>query len=185
MIAICVGHSRGDGGAVSTDGTNEWRFNSDLGRRVLAILRDRDQDAILIDRYAQTGYGRAMQLLGQSLRSRNVTVAVELHFNSGDSTALGHEWLHWHSSVPGRALAQSLSRRMKEAFPQAKVRGLVPINPKSPRGVGFLRQTYCPSVICEPFFGSNKNEWEHYSDNIDRLALVIADGIDDWKGGER
>lgn len=183
MIAICVGHSRGDGGAVSVGGMNEWHYNRKLGQLILQDLRDRGFEALLIDRYAQAGYGRAMDLLAQSLKSMSVTVAVELHFNAADtSAATGHEWLHWATSVPGRALAQCLDRRMTETFPHHKRRGLKAIS-SSERGGTFLKKTHCPSVICEPFFGSNPHDWRLATECQGMVAKVIADGIDDWKGG--
>jgi N-acetylmuramoyl-L-alanine amidase len=184
MIAICIGHSRGDGGAVSAGGVNEWHYNRALGQLILQNLRDRDYEAIMIDRYARTGYGRAMDLLAASLKSQKVKVAVELHFNSADSaSATGHEWLYWFSSVAGRRLAQCFSYRMGETFPAHKKRGLVPIRSEKEDGGGFLRKTFCPAVICEPFFGSNPKNWWMMSEHKDLLAKVITDGIDDWMGG--
>lgn len=184
MIAICVGHSRGDGGAISVGGMNEWHYNRVLGGNIVQILRDRWIPAMLIDRYAQTGYGRAMEMLATSLKGQRVEMAVELHFNSATSAAAtGHEWLYWQSSVPGRALAQCLDRRMSEAFPKHKRRGLKPIVSENDRGGGFLKKTHCPAVICEPFFGTNVDDWRLATKCRDALALVIADGIDDWKGG--
>jgi N-acetylmuramoyl-L-alanine amidase len=184
MIAICVGHSRGDGGAVSVGGVNEFNKNRELAKRVRWILMGRDMDALVIDRYAQTSYSRAMALLAASLKSQGVKVAVELHFNSSAPSAHGHEWLHWQRSVPGRALAQCLQRCMKEQFPEAKNRGLVGISDEKSRGGGFLRRTHCPAVICEPFFGSNRIEWEMYGVRGDELAELIANGIDEYLGGE-
>ena len=184
MIAICVGHSRGDGGAVSVGGVNEWNYNRKLGGLILRDLRERGFEAMLIDRYAQTGYGRSMEMLCASLKSQGVEVVIELHFNSSERPgATGHEWLHWHASVPGRALAQCLDRRMCETFPEHKRRGLKPIRTEQERGGTFLMRTHCPAVICEPFFGNNPDDWTLAMAHRDLLARVIADGIDDWKGG--
>lgn len=183
MIAILVGHSRGDGGAVSVGGMNEWHFNRDLGGRIHRQLLDRGLKACMIDSYAQTSYGRSMELLARSLKSMGVSCAVELHFNSSDRVAArGHEWLHWHSSVAGRALAQCLDRRMSEDFPNHPRRGLISIRSEADRGGSFLRKTHCPAVIAEPFFGSSPIDWEMATTRKDVLAGVIADGIDDWKG---
>jgi N-acetylmuramoyl-L-alanine amidase len=182
MIAICVGHSRGDGGAVSVGGVSEWNYNRKLGGLIYRDLLDRGFDAMLVDRYAQTGYGRAMEALAASLNSQCVELAVELHFNSSDAaSATGHEWLYWHTSVPGRALAQCLDRRMVETFPEHKRRGLKAIF-GADRGGTFLRKLRCPAVICEPYFGSNPRDWSLAMAHRDLLARVIADGIDDWKG---
>jgi N-acetylmuramoyl-L-alanine amidase len=183
MIAICVGHSRGDGGAVSVGGMNEWNYNRKLGSLVMLDLRERGFEAMLVDRYAQASYGRAMDLLAGSLKSQGVEVAVELHFNAADSaSATGHEWLYWPTSVPGRSLAQCLDRRMVETFPEHKRRGLKEACGHE-RGGYFLKKLHCPAVICEPFFGSNPHDWKLATAHRDLLARVIADGIDDWKGG--
>jgi N-acetylmuramoyl-L-alanine amidase len=183
MIAICIGHSRGDGGAASVDGMSEWAYNSRLGKLIVADLRERGFDVMLVDKYAQAGYGRAMQYLAANLKSNEVDVAVELHFNAASNAkATGHEWLYWHASGMGRKLAQCLDRRMNETFPEHKRRGLVPIREEE-RGGGFLQKLSCPAVICEPFFGSNANDWKLATAHTELLARVIADGIDDWKGG--
>ena len=164
-------------------GVNEWNYNRKLGQLILADLQDRGFEAMLVDSYAQAGYGRAMELLAASLKSRKVELAVELHFNSADTaSATGHEWLYWQTSVPGRALAQCLDRRMVETFPEHKRRGLRPISGNE-RGGTFLRKLSCPAVICEPFFGSNPLDWKLATAHRDLLARVITDGIDDWKGG--
>ena len=183
MIAVCIGHSRGDGGAVSVDGTSEWSYNQKIGKLVVADLRERGFSAMLVDTYAQAGYSRAMQYLAKQLKDHDVEVAVELHFNSvPNHKATGHEWLHWHTSGMGRKLAQCLDRRMCETFPEHRRRGLVLISGDE-RGAGFLRQLHCPAVICEPLFGSNANDWKLATAHPELLARVIADGIDDWKGG--
>jgi N-acetylmuramoyl-L-alanine amidase len=163
---------------------NEWHYHRKLGAMILQDLRERGFEAMLIVRFAQTGYGLSMGLLAASLKSQGVEVAIELHFNSADRPeATGHEWLHWHSSLPGRRLAQCLDKRMCETFPEHKRRGLKPVRSEKENGGGFLRKTFCPAVICEPFFGSNAKDWELATAHRDLLARVIADGIDDWKGG--
>ena len=185
-IAILIGHSRGDGGAVSTSGVNEWNFNKPVGVLVADMLSERGIDAVCISSYAQASYTTAMRHLATHLRSIGARAAVELHFNSGDSPkARGHEWLHWGTSVAGRALARSLDIRMAERWPQSLRRGLKPIATEQDRGGGFLRRTHCPAVIAEPFFGSNAMEWAYFSEHRQELAQVIADGIDDWLGGQR
>lgn len=182
MIAICIGHSRGDGGAVSVDGTNEWHYNRRLGRLVLNDLRERGFAAMLVDKYQQGGYSASMAVLARNLKSQGVTLAVELHFNAADGKASGHEWIYWHTSAPGRALAQKLSARMCETFPEAKRRGIKAAD-RGGRGAGFLVEMDCPAVICEPFFGDHPDDWGMAMAHRDLLARVIADGIDDWMGG--
>lgn len=185
MIAICVGHSRGDGGAVSVGGVNEWNFNRDIATRVRNLLVDRGIQACFIDRYAQAGYTRAMDYLAAHLKSMQVACAVELHFNSGPPTAAGHEWLYWHQSSRSRDLARLMDEAMSQRFPRSPRRGIKPIGQgMDERGRQFLQKTHCPAIIAEPFFGSHAESWNYFNDHRQELAEVIAHGIDTWKGAQ-
>lgn len=147
---------------------------------IAAKLKESGIASIVIDNYAGSGYGAAMTWLATKLRAEKATVAVELHFNSADETAAnGYEYLHWHSSATGKELATRILMAQRAAFKSAKARGVVPID-NSGRGAAFLRLTPCPAVICEPFFGSNKDEWETYSGGKKALASAIAQGIIEW-----
>lgn len=184
MIAILVGHSRrGDMGALSVDGVAEWHYNSDIARRVRRKLEGLGHEACVISTYPRAGYGSAMAWLRGELSKIQAECAVELHFNSSDDPAShGHEWLHWHASPRGKRLAKALQGRMENTFPALRSRGLVGIDSPQKRGGGFLMQTPCPAVIAEPFFGSNRAEWELFHAERDLYAEVLALGIDDWKG---
>lgn len=185
MIAICVGHSRtGDRtGALSVDGVSEWDWNYGVGMRLVRILSSMDIEAVLISRYPRVGYTAAITWLDSELNRIGATAAIELHFNSSDDpSSHGNEWLHWHSSLSGKRLAQSLERNFKTAFVGSRQRGLVPISSDGQRGGQFLRRTPCPAVICEPFFGSNRNEWASIGNAQERYATALATGLKEWKG---
>jgi N-acetylmuramoyl-L-alanine amidase len=184
LIAICVGHSRnGDQGAESVDGTSEHNFNSRLADAVKLKLTAMDIESVVVNHYEGEGYGGAMAWLAKHLAETGATAALELHFNCADSpNAHGYEYLHWHSSSRGKALAESLQTRHGDSYPADRDRGIVPIN-GADRGAGFLRGTPCSAVICEPFFGSNDMEWEQYSNDIGGLATVYALAIKDWIKG--
>lgn len=178
-IALCVGHSRrGDRtGALNTHNVSEYAFNRHLARHTAAILRERGHDPLVIDDYQKLGYSAAMCWLADAVKDFGADVAVEFHFNSAGPFATGHEWLHWHSSVRGQALAQSFNKAFKAAFPKARARGVKPIS-EDDRGGGFLRRTHCPAVILEPFFGSNKEETDHYTRRSTKLAQAYAEALD-------
>jgi N-acetylmuramoyl-L-alanine amidase len=184
MIAICVGHSRmGDMGALSVTGVSEWHYNGDIAKRVRRKLMEMDCDACVIDKYPRPGYASAMEWLAGDLNRRGVVCAVELHFNSSDNPlSHGHEWLHWGASAPSRALAQALQGAMVTAFPEIRSRGLVSIETTKNRGGLFLARTPCPAVIAEPFFGSNRGEWELFAGEREAYASALADGLAKWKG---
>lgn len=182
-VAICIGHSRlrGDGqpegGALAVDGTSEWAYNFALGNLVSISLAGQRIRAVVISDYGPGGYGTAMRnLRNRLLGMPGLKVAVELHFNSGTPTANGHEWLYWRESRAGHALATALDRAMRRDVPGLKARGAKPRDGED-RGAGFLRETPCPAVICEPFFGSHPHDWATARDNISGIATSIADGI--------
>lgn len=185
MIAICVGHSRrGDMGAQSVDGVSEWHYNSDIARRVRRKLEGLGHDACVISTYPRSGYGSAMEWLRGELCKMRAAAAIELHFNSSDDPqSHGHEWLHWHASPRGKRLAKAVQGQMAAMYPELRGRGLVGIDSIHKRGGAFLMRTPCPAVICEPFFGTNRGEWELFNAEREIYAEVLALGIDDWKGG--
>lgn len=180
-IAICIGHSRkGDKGAVSVGGVSEFVFNTNIGAAIRTLLMRAGIDCEVENFYAGNSYPEAMRWLAALLRRKGYTHAVELHFNSADAAANGHEFLHHPASIPGRKLAMALAESFQAAFPRSKPRdgGVKPI-PKGGRGDLFASLTHCPAVICEPFFGSNRAEWNKFSTGTGQAALAetIARGI--------
>lgn len=184
-VAICVGHSRlrsgwPEGGARSVTGESEWEWNVHLAHEVAEILHDHHQiPALVVDRYEGGSYGAAMSWLGKMLREEgDIALAVELHFNAANGLARGHEWLHWHRSTAGKRLATNLHLAFSQSFPQAVIpaRGVKPRSAVD-RGALFLQRTHCPAVICEPFFGDNRADWEFANKKRFGIAKAIARGI--------
>jgi len=182
-VAICVGHSRdGDDGAESVSGITEWAYNDTLAGFLKEALRLRGIESEIIDHYKGKGYSAAMRDAAAQVANYGADIALELHFNSADSSANGFEYLFWHSSNKGARLAASLISTHAKNFSGFKNRGPKPIDAND-RGGSFLRLTPCPAVICEPFFGSNDREWNFYSINYSKLAEAYADAIVLYKDG--
>jgi N-acetylmuramoyl-L-alanine amidase len=163
MIALCIGHSRTingryDGGAFSPFlEKNERDFNLEVAALVARNLDRMGEDCHIISDYKGVGYSSAMRDAASQVKDIHASLAVELHFNSASPSATGHEWLHWHSSVSGRKLAQAFHDSFAKDFPDIKSRGLKPLAAGS-RGSEFVRLTHCPAIITEPFFGSNETD---------------------------
>ena len=180
VIGICIGHSRGgDNGAVNTNGISEHTFNSDIGRLTADLLRREGHTVHVIDEYSGGSYSSAICWVSDYLAKLGVNVAVELHFNSAGPFAQGHEWLHWFRSTEGQKLASCFNQAFKEAFPNAKARGVKSAD-KEDRGSLFLRITRCPAVILEPFFGSNKSETDFYTQSKYAIAAAYAKALTDY-----
>lgn len=184
-IALCIGHSRRradgtpEGGAITHDGAiSEWAWNRELAREIATVLHDRHGlHAVIINDYGRREYDAAMAWLARHLRDLGgIRLAVELHFNSHEPAANGHEWLHWHSSTKGRLAATELHLAMSRHFPGLRARGVKP-RASGDLGALFLRLTHCPAVIAEPFFGSNAQDWRALSGRAAALAAALAEGI--------
>jgi N-acetylmuramoyl-L-alanine amidase len=91
------------------------------------------------------------------VKDARASLAIELHFNSATPSANGHEWLYWHSSAKGKALAQAFNAQFSKDHPNIRARGIKGITAKD-RGGAFLRVTHCPSLVVEPFFGSSESD---------------------------
>jgi N-acetylmuramoyl-L-alanine amidase len=184
VIAICIGHSRQvrggpEGGALSCDPvTPEWSHNRRLGMQIARLLeREHFTGALVVDAYQGASYGEAMRWLAGHLRDLGVRLAVELHFNSsGRAEARGHEWLHWHASRKGRLAAMELHLAMCGLQSGIPPRGVKAVAPGG-RGAEFLRRTHCPAVICEPFFGTNEQDWAWARRNDGALAAAMAKAL--------
>lgn len=179
MIALCVGHSRRvrgriEGGAQSVDGTSEWTYNDALAQEMKRLLTAAGKPCIVVRHYEGSTYTAAMRWLGRHLRERGATRAVELHFNAGGGT--GHEWLYWRGSAGGLAMARALDERMGARFPELARRGTKPRG-ASDRGAGFLRATWCPAVIAEPFFGDSRADWKLALAEMEDIAEAMVDGL--------
>jgi N-acetylmuramoyl-L-alanine amidase len=179
MIAICIGHSRiikgrYDGGAYSPFlKINERDFNLQVASIMQVKLAKRDIDSKIYSHYHGSGYGAAMQDIADQIKDDKATLAVELHFNSATPTARGHEWLYWETSKRGKMIAESFEEAFSAAFPQIPSRGIKPIG-RASRGGTFLRNTHCPAIITEPFFGSNDTDCRLITPHLIASTYVTA-----------
>lgn len=160
-IALCIGHSRSnDSGAVAYNGVYEETYNNEV---ISLVKRKLSYHSEIINFYMGDSYGEAMHWLANHLKNNNFTHAFEYHFNSAGPTAKGYEYLFWHLSTKGIVMAKIHQKLHGEFFKGKYDRGIEPLGDDAhERGVLFTSLTHCPSIICEPFFGSNKEDAESY-----------------------
>lgn len=177
-VAILVGHSRrGDKGASSWDSSeSEWTYNNDIAKRTKEILKESKVNVSVFNFYPGDTYSEAIHKLAESLNILNFDIVIELHFNSfANTTANGYENLYWHSSSKAKKAASIIQQTFKDLLPkQHKDRGIKPILYLNQRGALMLKSTKAPTVICEPFFGSNKSEWKFFKSLKGRNTLAKA-----------
>ena len=90
-IALSIGHSPQDGGAVSTDGKwSEYGFWREHVVRVKEELERLGHVAVVCNR---TDRGNHSEFCGWACNATGADLAVEFHFNSAGSGATGTETL--------------------------------------------------------------------------------------------
>lgn len=185
VLAICVGHSRyNDMGAVACDEeTNEWTYNLQVAKSIKEELDDAGVPSVIVHEYTGNNYAESMENLSVELKALKVNAAIELHFNAATPAAHGSEMLYWHKSKKSEKLAKCLQDQVVNTF-GVKDRGAKPKTAKS-RGARFLRETHCPAVITEPFFGSNEEDWEMFKDSFDTLGSSLAEGFINYYNNEK
>jgi len=93
------------------------------------------------------------EALAARVNDTGAVCAIELHFNAAQSTAVrGTEMLHYDGSREGHKLAKLLQDHTTSVL-DTRHRGT-----KRKVGYPFLERTEMPAVICEPAFGSNKED---------------------------
>jgi len=147
-VAIVVGHSVRDGGAVNpSTGMQEYEFNKLVANDIAERLNNdesHDIEGIVVLRD---------EGLSGAIRAINATGAVlclSLHCNAYNSSARGCETLYYHKSINGRLFAAEVQENLLEVLSTID-RGIKP-KASEDRGGYMLSQTNMPCVIAEPFF---------------------------------
>jgi N-acetylmuramoyl-L-alanine amidase len=103
-------------------------------------------------------------------------IMVELHFNAASSKrASGFETLHGPSE-DSRILAEKIHEWIGSAMPDLRRRRVKKLT-NGDRGWANVSALQVPTVIVEPFFGSNVDDCEQVLSQMPELAHGIVDGI--------
>lgn len=178
LVAICVGHSRkGDKGAVNVKGDSEWKYNSKVAKALKKELTKRGIDSKVYSSYEGKTYRASMDFIKGKLKEDKAELALELHFNAYTGRAKGCSMLYSSSKKDSKKLAEELQFSVLKDFDTID-RGTKGLN-KGNRGFLFTDNYHIPAVLCEPFFGDNKQDCELFSDYI-LLASSYANGIEQF-----
>lgn len=167
-LALVVGHTSAAPGAHAVDpiGQNEYFWNSDLAQRMKAYAGQVAQPLAIFFR-DNVGIPGAYRRAGEW----GADAVIELHFNSvDDSRATGTETVF--VTERSKAFARAVQTAM------VRVLGLRDRGVKEPwqgRGRASLTQLAIPSILVEPFFGSNPGDAARAEDRKDELAATIVD----------
>lgn len=170
-VAVIVGHSAKSPGAYGKPpiDTNEYQWNKDLAARMASLAPARGLDLHVLTRDnggVVAAYTQAAQL--------GAVAIVELHFNAATSpTATGTETIYdAPHDIPLAKLCQAA---------MVKALGLADRGIQTPwEGRGEANDDaaqHIPSVIVEPFFGSNAADCQRAHERKAQLAVALTDAL--------
>lgn len=166
-IAIIVGHGHGDSGAESWDKkTNEFEYNS-IVASALALYPHSKQVKIF-----WRGSAGIMGVAAQVVLWKP-DLSIELHLNSFNGEAKGCEVLCLKGDIESGKIGKDFAKKFTEKFNRTLRRdqGINWIS-SGDRGATSLRAVspIKRSILIEPFFIDNKNEWIKPSDLAKHLG---------------
>lgn len=192
-VALSIGHSPRDGGAVMADGSqSEYQYWLEHAPKIKRILEQQyGISAVIVNRLVNGG-GTTPGHAAAACNATDAILAVELHFNSYEASSNGTETLCWYNSARGETAARHLQRAICECL-GTRDRGIIYVCPDkrteaiiassgvradSARAVSFFQRTRMAAIMIEPGFGgSNPGECRLLQDRADALCAAIAQGI--------
>lgn len=152
-IAVIVGHGNGDSGALGWNGVEEFRFNSEVAE----AIKDRTNKQI------QVFYRTSSGIKGVATRAMawNPDMTLELHLNAFNGKAKGCEVLTLKDKASvdiGKSFSSTFCKKFNRILRDED--GVVELEKKD-RGYFSLKclDDPAPSILVEPFFIDNKEEW--------------------------
>jgi hypothetical protein len=185
-FAIVVGHNKVAKGAqaLSPISKSEYDFNSVVGGQMSAEGGHYNLETKVFFRQPGLSYSREIASTYEAVASWGAECAVELHFNSATPDARGTEVLCRQGSAEAHVLASHIAEEIHRAlgFDLRHGGNGVKIVGRGERGAGSLYALdNVPTVIVEPFFGSNPTEClkvAAFGEQV--LALSYLRGVRDW-----
>jgi len=175
-IALLIGHRVSSQGARSVKRISEFAFWYTFLHTIVHVLPSHHRYRVFerLDSDGR-GYRERMKSVGKRAQEWGADLIISFHFNASRNVkAEGFEVLCPEDDYISEAYALDMLSCFEEHL-RTPNRGLkrVPNDPDV-RGSGFLYQTPMPSILVEPFFGTN---WEDFKNATQegRLAAALID----------
>lgn len=176
-IDIIVGHnSRSQGAVRVTDGKSEFRWNSDLARKIKAHAEDDPDIEIRILFRQPGGYTRQIRDVYARSDQGGADYTVELHFNASATASASYTCTLSSGTAGSMRLCEALQRAQVKAL-GLRDAGVKIRNRGGGRGWRSLWTGRAPAALIEPYFGSNSSDCIVADKNKDRLALEIYNAL--------
>ena len=165
-VAFVVGHHNKSKGAYSRFGS-EWDFYNE-------VMECLDSPNVFYHNSDIRGYNNRIINTAYKLNQLDFDLVIELHFNaSANPQANGCETLYWHHSVKGKEYAKLFSKEVND-HTGIKLRnnGLKALTYPSERGYGAVYYPSAPTILIEPFFGTNECDCDLIKD-ARNMSIII------------
>lgn len=169
-IAVVIGHHLNSKGALSKYfGMREYDFYLEVAK---------DLKSVTIFRHDENITGFVSRIKNTASKLDDFDLVIEMHFNSFfDSSANGCETLYYFKSKLGRYYADLFSYTVN-SYTDIKLRngGIKALSNRNDRGFANVYYPKPPTILIEPFFGSNDEDCEKIK-SPENLACIINEFI--------
>lgn len=151
-VAFIVGHHKKSKGALSKHfNLREWDFYKEVVRELGEV------DVFYHDENI-SGYTSRIKNTAKKVNKYPFDLVIELHFNSAvHKSANGCETLYYYRSKKAKDYAYLFSQIVtEETGIKSRNGGLKALTNRNDRGFASVYYTKAPTILIEPFFGSNE-----------------------------
>lgn len=187
-LAIVVGHNSVSPGAsaVAPISRSEFKFNNEVADAMVLEAPHYNIFAKRFNRVNHNSYSAEIAAVYAEVDAWSAGCALELHFNSLNAQSTGTEMLHASGSTRGRELGLKLVGEVGTLL-GLKIRhinGLKALQ-SGDRGYSSVVASAAPTVLVEPFFGSNKEDClKVAAAGEEALARAYLRAVRDWTTAE-
>jgi N-acetylmuramoyl-L-alanine amidase len=169
-VAFVIGHHNKAKGAFSPYfKLSEWDFYNLVASNIQTDV------SVFIHNSEIKGYTKRVKRTAEQINKHNFDLVIEAHFNSAMPSANGVETLYFFKSQKGKEYAKLFSEVVNQ-HTGIKMRnnGLKALINRKDRGFASVYYTMAPTILIEPFFGSNKEDCQKI-ESPENMACIIDD----------
>ena len=158
-IAIVVGHHKKSKGAYSPFlKVSEWDFYNEVVSCIPCVSVFYHDENI-------SSYTERIKNTASKVNKYPFDLVIELHFNAASEVANGCETLYYFNSSKGKEYAKQFSELVhEETGIKLRNNGLKALVNDKDRGFASVYYTTAPTILIEPFFGSNESDCNKITD---------------------
>lgn len=156
-IALVVGHHEKAQGAKSPFlKKTEWQFYNEV---IGEFKQKHSEHDFYVFRHDSSikYYTKRVKDTAERINKLCVDLVIELHFNAAAPSASGCETLYYYNSRKGKEYARKFTNTVCLNY-DIRDRGIKALTNKKDRGFASVFYTDAPTILIEPFFGSNEKD---------------------------